>query len=125
MKEVSLYALKKAICDDYNLELNRKYKIYKNEFPIKNGKRKIKASNTHIIVDREGNEYPYMLNEYQRNDEKLVDFHYLYINAPKQLDEILKEANITLDVKPCRIDEGGGWYSKGKRYTYKDIYCEV
>lgn len=125
MKEVSFYELKKTICDDYNVEINRKYKTYKNQFPIKNGKRRYRGGTDAIIVDREGNEYPYMLNPHSRNDEKLVDFHYLYVNAPKQLDEILKEANITIDSKPCKIDEGGGWYSKGKRYIYKDIYCEV
>lgn len=124
MKEVTISVFVNAIAKDYNLEVIVKKKKYFNDFPIVNGKRKINSSGISIIVDKEGNSHPYMLNPWQRNDEKLVDFDYIYVNVSKSLKEITDEAGISLQSKRTKICEGGGWYSWGVRYTYKDIYCE-
>ena len=66
-----------------------------------------------------------MLNPTIRNEEKLIDFDYIYVTRPKRLKQILKETGINLKSEKCNIYEGGGWYSQGTRYFYKDIYCEV
>lgn len=122
---VTYYTFCKTIADDFSIELNQKCKTKLNQFPIKNGKRRIKSFYDAIIVDTNGNEYPYMLNQNIRNEEKLIDFDYLYVIRPKNLEQIIKEANITLNSEKCRICEGNGWYSNGTRYLYKDIYCEI
>lgn len=122
--EVSSYKFKQQIISDYGLTPYKKVKTFHNQFPIKNGKRKIKATNTSFIVDKQGNEYPYMLNQHQRNEEKLKDFDHIYFMQHKTLDELTKEAGITLKSEPCRISEGGGWYSNGSRYYYKNLTCE-
>jgi len=125
MKDVPFYQFRKTIAEDLNIDVNQKYKTYFIQFPIKNGKRKINSFRDAIIVDRNGNEYPYMLDKTIRNEEKLIDFDYIYVIRPKNLDQLLKETGIKLRSKKCRIDEGGGWYSNGVRYYYKDFCCEV
>ena len=122
--EVSSYTFKQQIIQDYNLTPYKKVKIPHNQFPMKNGKRKIKVSHNSIIVDKNGNEYPYMLNQHQRNEEKLNDFDHIYFIQYKTLDEITKEAGITLKSQSCKISEGDGWYSNGNRYYYKNLICE-
>lgn len=122
--EVSSYEFKQQIIKDYNLIPDKKHITRYNQFPMKNGKRKINSSQGAIIVDKDGNEYPYMLTNNQRNEEKLKDFDHIYFMQHKTLDEIIKEAGITLKTEPCRICEGGGWYSNGNRYYYKDLTCE-
>lgn len=118
----------REIAKDYNLELEEKHKKYFNEFPIVNGKRKINSHSDAIIVDREGNEYPYMLDVFKptssRNETKLIDFDYIYIIRYKSLAQLCKEANIELKQEECRICEGGGWTSKGIRYYYGNLICE-
>ena len=114
-----------TIASDYNIQLEEKHKTYIVEFPIKNGKRKINSFFDAIIVDKEGNEYPYMLSLTIRNEERLIDFDYIYITRPKSLSVLLKEASLTLKTESCKICEGGGWYSNGIRYYYKDIFCEI
>ena len=66
-----------------------------------------------------------MINSNSRNEEKLTDFDYIYIIRAKQLEQILEETGLKLESKPCKICEGGGWYSKGRKYFYKDITCEL
>jgi hypothetical protein len=123
--EVTYYQFCKKIADDFNIELNQKYITKLKQFPIKNGKRKIKSFHDAIIVDVNGNEYPYMLGQCIRNEEKLINFDYIYIIRQKGLEQILKEIGINLKWEKCKICEGGGWYSQGIRYFYKDISCEV
>lgn len=38
-----------------------------------------------------------------RNEEKLIDFDYIYITRPKGLGQILKETGINLKSEKCRI----------------------
>lgn len=122
---VTYYKFCKTIASDFNIELNQKHKMYFDQFKIVNGKRKITACFDSVIVDRNGIEYPYMLDCNKRNEDKLVDFDYIYVIRPKSLNDILSEANITLKSQRCKICEGGGWYSNGTRYFYKDLECEV
>jgi len=114
-----------TIAKDYGIDRNQIHKTYFNQFPVKNGVRKINSYSNAVIVDKKGNEFPYMLSQYKRNDEKLVDFDYIYTIRLKNLDEICKEANIELESKKCRICEGGGWTSQGCQYFYKDISCKI
>ena len=123
--EISYADFCKIIAQDYNIEIKEKCKKYFNEFPVKNNKRKIKATHNAIIVDKNGKEHPYMLRGQIRNDEKLIEFDYIYTIVQKSLDKILSEANITLESENCKISEGGGWYSNGKKYFYKEFTCEI
>lgn len=123
--EVTYYQFCKTISEDFGIELNQKHKIFFNQFPIKNGKRKINSFHDAIIVDKDRNEYPYMINQTVRNEEKLLDFDYIYVTRPKGLNQIIEETGVKLKSKSCKICEGGGWYSKGTEYFYKDITCEV
>ncbi len=122
---VSEYNFCNQIAKDFGIELHKKYKTKFNQFPIKNGKRKINSTYDAIIVNKEGNEYPYMLSQTIRNEEKLVDFDYIYVVRPKSLYEIVEETKVVLRSESCKISEGGGWYSKGTKYFYKDISCEI
>ena len=123
--EVTYYQFCKTIADDFKIELNQKHKTKFSEFPVKNGRRKISSFYDSTIVDASGNEYPYMLNQSMRNEEKLVDFDYIYFIRPKGLKQILEETGLNLKSEKCKISEGDGWYSQGTRYFYKDISCEV
>ena len=69
-------------------------------------------------------EHPYMLTQSQRNEEALKKGVELRVLANKNLNEVLKEAKITLQSESCEVCEGGGWYSEGSRYFYKNIYTE-
>lgn len=122
---VTYYQFCKTIAEDFNIELNQKHKTKLSQFPIKNEKRKINSFHDATIVDNQGNEYPYMLSKCIRNEEKLIDFDYIYVIRPKDLTQIIKETGIVLKSESCRICEGGGWYSQGTKYFYKDISCEV
>lgn len=65
-----------------------------------------------------------MINHFTRNDEKLFDFDYIYVKRLKSISDIVKETNVEIKTAKAKISEGGGWYSEGSRYTYKDMYCE-
>ena len=125
--EVTYYQFCKTIDDDFKIELNQKHRTKLSQFPIINGKRRISSFHDAIIVDADGNEYPYMLSQMPpiRNEEKLIDFDYIYITRAKGLEQILKETGVNLQSGKCRICEGGVWYSQGTKYFYKDISCEV
>ena len=126
--EKNYYEFCKRIADDFKLDINKVHKTHFSTFPIVNGKKKIHASGDSIIVDNQGNEYPYMISQHHpaiRNNEKLIDFDYIYCIRPKNLEDIIKETGIVLETKPCRICEGNGWYSNGIEYFYKDISCKV
>ena len=122
---VSYYDFCKRIATDYNIELLEKKITYSKHVPIKNGKKKIKGTQHSFIVDHNGNKFPYMLSQYIRNDEKLENYDYIYHLGQKSLDTITSEAGIKLQYKKCKICEGGGWYSNGFEYTYKNITCEI
>ena len=116
----------KLIAKDFGIELMQKHKMYFMDYPKINGKIKIKAPYDSVIVDLDkGKEYPYMLNAKLRNEEKLLNFDYIYFLRAKPLEQILKEVNITLKKEPCNICEGGGWYRDGVRYFYRTFYCEI
>ena len=125
MKEVSQSQFINILCKNYNIEQQNKSITKFESFPVINGKRKINARYDSIIVDNDGNEFPYMLSKYVRNEEKLLNFDYIYTIYYKTLDQILKEIPITLKTESCKICEGGGWYTNGIKYYYKDIYCEI
>ena len=65
---VTYYQFCKTIAEDFNIELNQKHKTKLSQFPLKNGKRKINSFHDAIIVDNNGNEYPYMLGHTIRNE---------------------------------------------------------
>jgi len=101
-----------------------KLKINMQQYPFKKGIRKIKAPNDAIIVDNQGNEFPYMIGNF-RNDERLIDFDHIYVIRPKSLKKILKESGITIKSEFAKISEGGGWSSQGVRYFYEGFICEI
>lgn len=126
--ELSYREFCKEICIDFGIDPIKKIKRLKNDFKDKWGNFKVNSPNDSIIVDKDGNEFPYMKSMYLpsvRNEEKLIDFDYIYFLRPKTIGEIEVEAKIKIKYEPCKISEGGGWYSKGKKYFYKDICCEV
>lgn len=125
LMNVPYYQFCKTIVEDFGIELNQKHKTKFNQFPVKNGKRKINSFHDATIVDNQENEYPYMLSQTIRNEEKLIDFDYIYVTRPKDLKQIIEETGIVLKSQSCKICEGGGWYSQGTKYFYKDISCEV
>ena len=127
MKRVAVFEFLNEIAKDHNINPKVKIKDYKRSFKMVNGNLKIKAFSDSIIVDLNGNEFPYMLSVQPpiRNDEKLLDFDYIYRLTFKSLSELTKEAGIELKSEDCRICEGGGWYSHGTRYFYKEISCEI
>ena len=123
--EVTYFEFCKSIAEDFGIELMNKQKKYINQFPIKNGRRKINSFRDAVIVSKDGNEHPYMLSTSGvRNEKQLIDFDYIYIKRAKSLNQIVEEAGIALKSKPCKICEGSGFHSKGTRYFYKNIYCE-
>lgn len=124
MKEITSYEFITTICNNYNIESTKKIKTYKNQFPIKNGKIRISARYDSIIVDNDGNEYPYMINN-SRNNDKLVNFDHIYTIVSKSINDIIEETGVVIKTSKAKICESGGWYSNGTRYTYKDIYCEI
>ena len=123
--EVTYYEFCKTIADDFKIEFNQKHKTESSKFPVKNGRKKIRSFYDSTIVDSDGSEHPYMLNQSIRNEEKLVDFDHIYFIRPKSLEQILDETGVKLRSEKCKISEGDGWYSQGIRYFYKDISCEV
>ena len=123
--EVRYYDFCKRIANDEKIEFTQKIKVFRKDFPLKNGVTKVNATYYSIIVDKEGNEFPYMLEQYLRNDSKLIDFDYIYRITQKSLTQILEETGVNIKSEKCKICEGGGWYRQGNRYFYKDIFCEV
>lgn len=96
-----------------------------DDYILVNNRRIIHARYSSVIVDKYGQEWPYMLTQSVRNDNKLFEFDHIYTMYAKNLDKIMKEANLTLKSEPCKICEGGGWSSQGTRWFYKDMYCEI
>ena len=113
------------IIQDFGIEPKLKVITNYNQFPIKNGKRKINSNRDSIIVDKQGLEHLYMINQNRRNEEKLIEFDHIYYFTYKSISQIIKEAGIILKSEPCKICEGNGWYSKGERIFYKNVYCEL
>lgn len=123
-KEVSSYAMTKLICDKFNLDISKEVSLKLPATPkeIKNFSRGWANS---VIIETTYGEFPYMLSKHLRNDSKLLDGLKLKKTISKTLDEVCKEAGITLSFKKVKISEGGGWYSNGFRYFFDDVYCEL
>lgn len=113
-----------AICRDYNISAKKKVILKPYHFRVINGKRKIKAPGHSVIVDKQGNEYSYMLGKHNRNEEKLVYFDHIYYLTDKTINEVAEEVGIKLQKENARISEGNGWFSNGTRYYYKGMYAE-
>lgn len=54
---------------------------------------------------------------------ELADINPIAYNRLKSLKEIQKEVKI--HESNCTISEGGGWSSKGTKFTYKNYYCII
>lgn len=115
----------KIIAEDYNISSKKKMKTYFNEFPIRKNKRRICGRYDSIIVDKDGDEFPYMSSKNERNDDKLIEFDYIYNIVYKTLEDIINELNLHLKTEECKICESGGWFSIGMRYYYKNYYCDI
>lgn len=125
MKQITKDQMIRSIATDYNLDPYTKIVQTFKSFPIVNGKKRISASFDSIIMGKDDIEHPYMLDQHKRNEEKLIDFKYIYrIVLKSSLKSIADEAGIQLKSSKCKVCEGGGWYSHGTRYEYKDTYCE-
>lgn len=125
-KELSETSFIDEILKDYpNISSKKEIRRYLSEYPIVKGKRKIHANCDATIVTNNGKEYPYMLNSFTRNEEKLKDFDYISVTRYKSLKEILEEIGLNLPQSKVKISEGNGWYSTGIRYQYKDFYCDL
>lgn len=124
MKYVTTHELAMDIVEELGIEAKNRIKTKFENYPVKDGKRKIKSFWDSVIVDRDGNEHPYMLDNNCRNDEKLVDFDHIYYERYKDISQVIKETGAKVHTKFVKICEGGGWFSAGFRYTYKDKYCE-
>lgn len=125
MEQVRYTDFIKQIAIDYNLTLEKEFKL---KLPA--DKKAIKSfvrSVAHKVRVFDGqNEYPYMdVLHSKRNEQALLSGIELRYVGEKALAEILKEADIKLITENCKISEGGGWYSNGTRYIYREIYCEI
>lgn len=127
MEELTEYELSRIIAQDFRIDTKKVIKRYSEDFreKTKTGNKCINSSSDSIIVDLEGNEFPYMLSNNQRNDGRLLDFDYIYYIRSKGLLEVCKEAKINLKTQKCKICEGNGWYTQGQKYIYKNNYCEI
>ena len=123
MESVTINTFKRTIAADFNIS---PFKEVTLQLPT--DKKVIKAftiSVAHEVRIFDGTkESPYMLSGTARNVSELIKGIELRHNKMKTLEEILKETGVTLKTSKCKICEGGGWYSEGTRYEYKDIYCE-
>lgn len=125
MREVSYNVFAENICKDYNIS-DKVDIVLQN--PLLDNKRLKKftqgIADSVRIFDGE-KEHPYMLEYNKRNEEvikKATELRYL---RTKTLSEVIKETGVKLKTKAVQISEGGGWYSKGRRYEYKGIYIEI
>lgn len=120
MKKVSTEELKHKIASEHGIKTTKR--VVQSSSSFKNNK--ISCKSNSVIVDKNGEEHPYMLNEMQRNDSKLKDFDYIYTDVPKDIKQVAKEANVSLNEKSTKVDAGNGCFSHGKQYSYKDNYCD-
>lgn len=123
MEELSYRNFVKKIAEDFNLSPDKEYKL---SLPAdkKAFKNFVRGDAYRMRIFDGTNEHPYML-ENKRNDEALakgVELRYL---GEKGLNTILEETGLKLKSENCRICEGGGWYSNGTKYFYKDYCVEV
>lgn len=123
MKAVHSYDLKKQIADDFGVSLKREY-VLRLPANKKNMKMFTMGEAGAVRIFDGTNEHPYMLPG-KRNDEKLKTGIELRKISEKTLSEIIKETGAKVKTEGCKVCEGGGWYSNGTRYIYKEIYCEL
>lgn len=123
IKEVTMYKFIETICKDYNVDINKTDVLVlpQDRKEIKKFTRS-RAEMVRIVVDNI--EAPYMLDDYKRNQEALDKAQELRCSATKYLQEVIQETGVILSTKTVKISEGGGWYSHGTEYTYKNIKTE-
>lgn len=127
IKSVTYYDFVETICKDNNIS-NTTTDI----LTLPNDESKIKSfvkGHAHIInfVTKSGERLPYMVNTANgaKRNEKFSEASILELKRSKRIYEVSEELGIVIKSKSCRISEGGGWYSNGTAYYYKDIRCEV
>jgi hypothetical protein len=123
MKELSYIDFVTEIAKDFSLETSKEYKL---KLPADN--KRIKSfirGVAHMSKIFDGQiEHPYMLDN-KRNEQALSRGMEIRYIGCKSLNDILNESGIKLRSENCKISEGGGWYSDGTRYFYKDFYLEI
>lgn len=124
IQELTYRAFVKEIAKDYQLSPDKEYRL---ALPTdkKSIKRFVQGDAYRMRIFDGVKEYPYMLDHFRRNDEafsRAVELRYL---GEKSLQDILREAGITLKSAACRICESAGWSSEGTRYFYKNYYTDV
>lgn len=127
MKEITYHQFRAEIAKEHGIDTRKKVVVATNRNYIKNahGIPQIKAPYNSIIVDLEGKEHPYMINDNNRNNLILTgNFREVYYRAYKTIEEIEQEAGIKIRKERRAIDESNGYYSWGTLYTWKDMQCE-
>jgi hypothetical protein len=111
------------IATDFNLSLEKEFRL-KLPTDKKTMRRFITSVAYKTRIFDGTNEHPYMLPT-RRNDEALATGIELRYTGRKSFGEVLDESGA--EVKSCSVKmcEGGGWYSAGTKYTYKEIYIEL
>jgi hypothetical protein len=122
-KDVSFYDFLLRIAADHNISPKKEYTL---RLPAdkKTIKRFTQSVATEVRIFDGYRERPYMLSENIRNDIALGTGIELRRLGLKSLDTIVAESGAEVKYSRCTISEGNGWYSKGMRVAYKDIYCE-
>jgi hypothetical protein len=124
MEQLTYRNFVKEIAKDFNLSPDKEYKL-KIPADKKVLKNFVRGDAYRMRIFDGMNEHPYMINNTVRNDEafsKAIELRYL---GEKGLATILEETGLKLKSEKCKICEGGGWYSEGTKYFYKDYYAEV
>lgn len=123
MSEVTYYEFIDLLSKEFNLKTHKEYTL---KLPA--ARKVVKYFTTSVanevrIFDGE-KEHPYMI-EKGRNEDVFKKGVELRRFGRKSICEILAEIPVKLRTESCKICEGGGWYSKGTRYYYKENYIEV
>ena len=122
LENVSYSTFIREIAKDFKLTVEQEYIL---KLPSDNIKSFTQSVAKDVRIFDGENEYPYMLSNNIRNNEQMKNAIELRRLGTKSLEQIIKEANISLITEKCKICEGGGWYSSGIKYIYKNIYCKL